>query len=481
MKRKILICSLIATLFSINSCQDALEEVPLDFTSPENFYTNAKEARFGAYSLYNTLVNQFSYNLSLWRVNDYATNALDGGNTNAAIQLDQFSYDANIADINYWGEAYRSILRANLILENVPEITMNEAEKNAILAEAHAIRAWHYFNLVRLFGDVPLRTEVQISRQEASSNPRVDKEVIYDLILEDLTFAENNLPLEYPPSEVGRATQGAAKTMLAVVHLTRGEFQQARDKAKEVMDLGVYELMADYRDVFDPDTKNNAEHILSAQFQKFRVGAWFESVLSPAGSVPCGFSQGTVNPEWYESFPDTYRKDISVMTEFVNDAGDTLQTYDRPYVKKYIAWSQLDRGGCFSGENNFPILRYAEVLLIFAEAENEVNGPTPAAYEAINAVRERARTRPDGTEDVEALPDLAGLNQSDFRNAVYQEREWELCFEAHGWFDLVRTGRLIEVNQAAGKTNVSETHLLYPIPQSALDLNTALTQNPGYN
>ncbi len=480
MKSKIVTLSLILALFSVSSCEDVLEEVPLDFVAPENFYTNATEARIASYSLYNTLVNRNSYNVALWKLNDYATNALDGGANNNNIQLDEFTYDANFVEVNYWNEAYQAILRANIILENVPDINMGETEKNGILAEARAIRGWHYFNLVRLFGDVPLRTEVQITRAEAANNPRVDKEIIYDLIFEDLAFAENNLPLDYPSSEVGRATRGAAKTMLAIVHLTRGEFQQARDKAQEVMNLGVYELMADYRDVYDPDTKNNAEHILSAQYQKFRVGAWFESILSPAGSVPCGFNQGTVNREWYDEFPDTYRKEISVMTTFVSDAGDSVE-YDRPHVKKYIAWSQLDRGGCFSGENNFPILRYAEVLLIFAEAENEVSGPTPAAYEAINAIRQRARTWPDGTEDIAALPDLAGLSQDEFREAVYRERELELCFEAHGWFDLVRTGRLIEVNQAAGKTNVSETHLLYPVPQSAIDLNTALTQNPGYN
>ncbi len=480
MKIKYIILSLILTAVLPIGCDDLLEEQPLDFVSPENFYQNEREARFAAYSLYNTLVNRNSYNIALWRLNDYGTPALDGGTNNTNIALDQFSYDANLSEVNYWGEAYQAIMRANIILENVPGIQMDADERNAILGEARCIRAWHYFNLIRIFGDVPLRTQVDISLEEASDNPRIDKEIIYNLIFEDLAFAEEWLPVTYPSQEVGRATRGAAKTMLAKVHLTRGEFTQARDKAKEVIDLGVYRLMDDYRDVFDPDTKNNEEHILSAQYQKFRVGAWFESIISPAGSVPCGFNQGTVNPDWYNTYPDTYRKEISMMTAFVNDNGDTVQVYERPFVKKYIAWSQLDRGGCFSGENNFPILRYADVLLMYAEAENEISGPSQQAYDAINAVRKRARTSADGTEDLAALPDLDGLDQEGFRQAVYQERAWELCFEAHGWFDLVRTGRLVSVNQADGKTNVSETHNLYPLPQSALDQNNALIQNPGY-
>ena len=479
MKRLQHIGLLLIALYLGGSCKSTLEEKPLDFVTPENYFKTASEAKAAVYSLYNTLINGNAYNVSLYFLADLPTPALDGIAYVHTVSTDNFTYDATLAYLDYYGGAYVGIQRANLILERVPAIAMNPAERDAYLGEARFMRALHYFNLIRLFGDVPLVTKAAVDLNVAVNNPRTAKEQIYQLIIDDLLFADKSLPTTYPPSETGRATQGAAKLMLARVYLTRKEFDKARAKSKELIDGGVYKLMADYRDVFDPAKKNNAEHILSAQYKMFRVGAWFESILSPGGTTGCGFAEGLagVGQKFFDNYPSTYRKEVSMMTSYTT-TDNKIITYTRPFIRKYTAWAK--ENVCFSGDNNFPIMRYAEALLVFAEAENEVNGPTAAAYEAINQIRKRARTRPTGVEDVAALPNLAGLSKDTFRQAVYREREMELCFEGHGFFDLVRTDRLISENLAIGKTNVSPKNLLFPFPLQALDLNKGLKQNTGY-
>jgi starch-binding outer membrane protein, SusD/RagB family len=474
-KIAIVICS----LFFITSCKKSLKEVPLDFVSPDNFFKNETEAKASVYSLYNTVINANAYNFSLYLLTDLSSPALDGIANPVNLSIDNFTYNASLAWLDYYQGAYVAIQRANLALERIPAISMDNTLKTAYLSEARFMRALHYFNLIRLFGDVPLVTSSAVDLNKASNNPRTDKQQIYSLIIDDLKFAETGLPLTYPPAEVGRSTKGAAKLLLSLVYLTRKEFDAARSKSKEVIDLGVYNLAANYRDVFDPAKKNNAEHIFSAQYKMFRVGAWFESILSPGGTTGCGFAENLAgaNQTFYDTYPNTYRKEISMLTSYIKTTGDTLR-YSRPFVKKFIAWGKEDV--CFSGENNFPIMRYAEALLVYGEAENEVNGPTTEAYNAINQIRKRARTNASGIEDTTSLPNLSGLSKDAFRAAVYREREMELCFEGHGFFDLVRTNRLVSENKAFGKTNVAEKNMLFPIPQYALDANRGLVQNTGY-
>lgn len=466
------------TVLAVSSCKKQLDETPLDFAAPENFFKTEAEAKASVYSLYNTVVNANAYNFSIYLLADLPSPALDGITNPVNLSIDNFTFNASLAWLDAYQGAYTGIQRANLAIERIPAINMDVTLKNAYLGEARFMRALHYFNLVRLFGDVPLITAASIGLGTASGYPRTNKEQVYALIIDDLKFAENALPLNYPPTEVGRSTKGAAKLQLARVYLTRKEFDLARLKSKEVIDLGVYQLADNYRNVFDPATKNNAEHIFSAQYKMFRVGAWFESILSPGGTTGCGFAEGLagVNQSFYDNYPNSYRKEISMLTSYTKTTGEVL-TYSRPFVKKFIAWGPEDV--CFSGENNFPIMRYAEALLIYSEAENEVNGPTTEAYNAINKIRKRGRTDASGVENVAALPDLAGLSKNDFRKAVYREREMELCFEGHGFFDLVRTDRLISENAAIGRT-VDPKYLYYPLPQYALDANKGLTQNPGY-
>lgn len=463
---------IVALLFM--GCSDALDETPLDFVAPENFFQNESEAKASVLALYNSVIKRENYSLMLpWMV-DYTAPGFDVPRDSDQTLFYNFSFDPTFNVIfDFYVTSYEGISKANTVLTYVPEISsVPQDTKDVFLGEARFIRALHYFHLVRLFGDVPLITEVPTSVAEAEGSPRVDFNQIYDeIIIPDLEFASNALPDVYESSEAGRATKGAALGLLSKVYLTRKNYALAREKAKEVMDNGNYGLVDDFRDVFDQSTKNTKEHLFSGQFLAFRVSNLYPTAMSPGETTVCGIALGTVNPEFYDAFPDSYRKDISIITEFEGT------TFDGPQLGKYIDFNGSN--GCWSSDNNFPILRYADVLLMFAEAENELNGPTQAAYDAVNSIR--ARARGEGADPNVILPDLEGLSQDEFRQAVYDERVWELCFEAHGWFDLVRTDRLAsELENAPGRMAPDSRFNLFPIPQQALDRNPQLTQNDGY-
>jgi hypothetical protein len=307
---------------------------------------------------------------------------------------------------------------------------------------------------------------------------------VYSQILQDLESAEQVLPLDYESDDRGRATVGAAKTLLAKVYMTRQRWQEAADKAREVIDSGNYALFEDYAQIFLPEFEGGPEHIMSVQFNAGDQNAGkqgrFWTYTAPNArktngeSIAGGGSSfGAVFPEqqYVDEYPDDYRKEVNFFTEFT--FADTLTVTFEPHFLKYNdpGQTQSQRSSV-----NFPLFRYADVLLMLAEASNEAKGgPTAAAFAAINQVRQRARL---GKEEA-VLPDLAGLTQAEFRDAVLRERNWELAGEGKRWFDLKRTGRLIEELTADGK-NIQEKNLLFPLPSLSLELNTDWEQNPGY-
>ncbi len=268
--------------------------------------------------------------------------------------------------------------------------------------------------------------------------------------------------------------------MLSSVYLTiAGEpmnlgipyFTLASDKAKEVMDMNYYDLFEDFADVFDPQEKNGIEHIFDVQFDRDIEGR--ESIamwLHWPRNIGLGNGLGLYLPSTslMNSFETgDLRVPVTYKSEFPRQKDGRIIKFP-PHIWKYFdqeAYADLNipRAG-----NNFPIIRYAEVLLIYAEASNEVSGPNQDAYDAINEVRDRA-----------GLSALSGLSKEEFRSAVYEERRHEFVAECKKWFDLVRTGRLIEVMLANGK-NIQEKHKLFPIPQREMDVNENLIQNTGY-
>jgi hypothetical protein len=365
---------------------------------------------------------------------------------------------------------------------------MDENLKKRYVAEAKFIRAMMYFNLVRFYGGVPLVTAETTSLENVEL-PRAKVEDVYALIESDLKEGEATLPKSYTGADIGRATQGAAKGLLAKVYLTRAGnttsspfWTQAAAKAKEVMDLGVYDLWANYADVFDLRNKGGRESLFEIMYLTDVLGNAHTTYWAPRSDprVP-GTGFGTIRPTkslWDQFGPNDKRRDVTFLTSYVNPSNSatvnlTIESENFATAVSFWKLADLSSKVYNGGGKSFPYMRFAEILLIYAEALNEVNSPTAEAYTAINRVRSRA-----------GLSDLGGLSKDQFRDAVLKERRVELAFEGHRWFDLVRTGRLIDAVKAetsfGRNPQIQPHHVLLPIPLVELGANKALVQNTGY-
>jgi hypothetical protein len=364
-----------------------------------------------------------------------------------------------------WQAFFLGITRCNVVIERVPLISMDEALRNRLVAEAKFLRGFYYFHLVRLFGKVPLVLQETKLPTEVVYPKREEVDVIYEQILKDLQDAETGLPDKYTRNEDrGRVTSGMAKGYLALVYLTRQEWSLAAAKAKETMDGPYgYGLWDTYREVFDVKNEFGKEAMFDAQFVSGPGGQgsnliafWAQENNSIAGR---GFGSFKPTDGIYNSFASYDKR----KTEFFVKGTD-----NRWYCNK---WVDSDATTANQSDNNFPHMRFAEVLLNFAEASNEDVGPNDDAYGAVNAIRIRS-----------GLPELENLTKEQFRDSVLLERRRELCFEGHRWYDLVRTGRLVSTIRGIGNTNIQDHHQVFPVPQLELDLNTnLLPQNDLYN
>jgi len=478
-----------AVLLSLQ-CEKALEENPKSLLTNKVFYNTASDALLAVNAAYDHLGGGTSnsdfggvYFNHFWTIQALAS---DDGKANIpdanTVQLSEFRHDAsNLMVTDVWQDIYKTINVANIAIANIPGIDMNEQLKSRLLGEAHFIRGIMYFDLVRMFGQVPLRTEPTQDLSVLTSE-RDPVESIYAQLIEDLKIAEASLPVSYVGADVGRATTSAASGYLAKVYLTRQEWSEAMQSAEKVMSSGAHELLPDYADVFKIANNNNREIVFSTNFT-FNNSAIWETSQFNVRVLPLALNRNSNSWEIptedvYNSFEELdRRREVTFATSFTESDGTVLNF--APHIFKY--WDAKAEPGASSGGNDFFNLRYSDVLLMFAEAANEVNGgPSLEAYEAINRVRRRARFA-DGVER-DVLPELANLDQNSFREAVWLERRLELVWEGHRWFDLVRQGRLKEkVENAKPTITVDESkYILFGIPQRERDINANLTQNPGY-
>jgi starch-binding outer membrane protein, SusD/RagB family len=489
----ILIIALLGSIsFTVGSCKKFLEEKAFSELNETIFPRNEEDLRVMANGMYNPMqVNEY-YGRTYFIVNEVFTEELFAGNPSG----DRWEMEThNITPFNgevqnLWSRSYLIIARANTLIGKAPLTAANvpQSKINLYLGEARYLRAMAYFQLVRYFGDVPLipraLTNVDsILAYKPARTPQVD---VYKAIVEDLQFAEQNLPREslIPANAKGRASSGAATALLAKVYLTRGyqpfaepnDFQNAAIKCAAVISNTDYELLPNYADIFDIARENGREHIFSVQFDIPAATANANAIvsfLSPTQVYPRAFGSFQVERPFYNSFRpnDTIRRRFSIYDVGVGRTGIpynfVASVNSRPFCGKYrddnTLIANLDR------TNNI-FMRFADVLLMESEALNQTEPGGTARYNGINRVRQRVR-----------LPVLTpGLTQSQFADSVLQERSWELCFEGQRRHDLVRTGKLVQVLTALGKLNIRPHHVLFPIPQRERDLNLNLTQNLGY-
>ena len=471
-KKLILICGLLL-LINIR-CVD-LNETPKDFTGPSNFYSSKSQIEAAFSSAMARLYTQWSaYSYGSWIF--ASDDQLYGGEL-------VFGDDQG-GDL--WSAHYHAIADLNPAIKalNVDKLgtSASQQEKDELMAQARFIRAFNYFNLVRLFGAVPLiKEETNVVTDKITRTPIVD---VYAFIEADLLFAIQHLPDSWPAAKHGRPAKGAAKTILAKVYITMATaplnntsyYQKARDMAADVMDDGIYNLVTNIDEVFALANSYGPEAMWS--FNATEDDNSTPPQIWLPGTMADGWGDFKSDKVWGENFPAQPRKDAYLLLTDWN--GDSYLTWygTTPYVKKFVYESRenLKR---YRSIQNMPIIRYADVLLLFAEAENMANsGPTQAAVDAVNRIIDRA----NGYVVNAADPLLTtAMTQTAFDAAVIQQRNLELCFEYDRWFDLIRKRILCSTALPAIKQNCDDNDYLWPIPQTDLRLNPLLTQNPGYS
>lgn len=478
MKSKVII-TLIATL-SFTGCKEKfLDLAPISSASTATFFKTQADMITAINGAYATLQAGGQYG------NYYILGEIPSDNTTPVLSgsvTDQDEFDkfyirtTNPVLLARWNDGYRGIYRTNTVIDRIGAVAMNETLKARITGEAKFLRALMYFNLVRVFGDVPLVLKEIADPSEGYDYGRTPASEVYAQIIKDLSEAQQALPDSYSGSDMGRATRGAAKSLLGKVYLTNKQYAEAAAVLKEVIDSGIYDLLPTYATVFNPANKNSKESIFDVQYKKGlvpREGSGFGNSFAPenSGNAVVQFGGGGNNrptPDMEQAYePGDLRKNISMATSYTNAQGNKVDYY---FVKKYLDAPVVSG----DSDDNWPVLRYADVLLMYAEALNE-SGKTSEALPFVNRIRKRA-----------GLNDLTISSQGDMRMAIEQERRVELAFEGHRWFDLLRTGRALPVLQAKAaaigiKTNLTANNLIWPIPQSQIDINPSkIKQNPGY-
>ena len=384
---------------------------------------------------------------------------------------------------NFWKAAYKVINRTNTILGRIDGIEINTELANRYKLECKFIRALMYFNLVRVYGDVPLVLK-EISISESYDILREPKENVYNQIIADLKEAQG-LPVSYSTAEDGRATQGAAKALLADVYMTLHKYAEAETILAEIINSGRYSLLENtpgslnidgYKNVFSPVNHNSKEGIFEIQFLKggYGEGSNYANNFAPENSgtnvVAVGGTGGNNIPEMdiYNAYEEgDLRRDFSMSLGYYDNRKNNEWVESR-YVCKFMDVPYQNN----DASNNYPVIRYADVILMYAEALNQ-NGKTAEACKYLNMTRRRGF----GYQTTETSPvDLQTTDKAQFALMVEQERRVELAFENHRWFDLIRTGRAVEVMKSKG-FSLNETNLICPIPQKQIDVNPKLTQN----
>ncbi|UHG94118.1 RagB/SusD family nutrient uptake outer membrane protein [Spirosoma oryzicola] len=466
------------------------QQTPTDF-----FSSNADAATSLVNAIYSKMLDwnfhSFSWNGVTSIISDDADKGSSPGDTGTdKDQLDNFTFTSSSLSFNeLWGGHYEAIARANQALDNLPALSINDTLKNRLIGEASFLRAYCYFNLVRSFGGVPLITKVaDPTNQTDIQNGRVraTSAQVYAQIESDLTKAVANLPekSQYNSADLGRATKGAAKALLAKVSMYEKKWNVVLQLTDEIIASGQYSLMPNYGELWRESSENGVESIFEIQGRGVTpnkgVQGYFES-QGARGENGWGWGFNTPSEDLVKAYEtgDT-RIDGTIIRRGMTlwDGRVVSANAENPYynMKAYVSFTrETNNGNTWETSKNIRVLRYGEVLLMNAEAANELGQPTKALT-SLNLVRARARGGVSGV-----LANVTTTAQTDLRQAIWRERRVEMAFEHDRYFDLVRQGRAAAVFQALGKNFVTGKHELFPIPQPQIQLSGGqLTQNPGY-
>ncbi|RDC58138.1 RagB/SusD family nutrient uptake outer membrane protein [Pedobacter chinensis] len=511
MKKYIVI--LAATFIAISGCKRDFDAVNPNAPTIASFWKTSQDATKGINAVYSTfyrtasLYSRWMFYHGILKSDEGFGSGGDGG-LNNLMRFNQTNYNDGLT-AQTWSTLYVGIFRANQVIANVPEISMDETTKRRIIAEAKFLRALFYFNLTLYYGRPPL----MLSPSQPKDVPEnATTEQAYAQVAKDLNEAIADLPVSYPAADLGRATKGAAYALLGKTYLQQRMYQQAADAfAYLVTGAGssTYSLTADYRDNFIITRENNSESVFEIQFSENQsestdddvdetrinnTGTSISQFFAPPG---VGFSDGAARRWLIDEFlqektvagAQDPRLAVSFIFNNADPAGPTAtMVYGQTFASRY--GNGPDANGVwfrkllndhwknqegFRSPNNYRLIRYADVLLMYAECLNGLNR-TAEAYPYVDRVRQRA-----GLATLTATK--PGLSQTQFLTQLKHERLTELAGEGWRWADLARWGDLspaLASRDADFTGFIVGKHELYPIPQSDIDLNSNLTQNPKY-
>lgn len=488
-KKLLAVYILMFSFFGLVSCDDDLDVEPESEITTEYFYSTAEEIGFAVTAVYNALHNMtdIEWMLTELRSDNTYMNVDSSSSSDITLRtLDRFEVlSTNEHITEYYRSAYSLISLANRVLANLDVIEDQEV-RDRYEGEVKFLRAHAYFNLVRLYGPVPIVDRV-ITGEEGLELDRAPEEEVYAFIENDLLRAAEVLPDGYNSDQTGRVTQWSAKGLVGKVYLTQHKDQEAINVLEEVVENSSHSLLNEYENVFDINNEYNEEILFAVRYQSGSVGLGgpFANFFAPVQSedyVVTGGGDARNVPT--ETMSDSYeeedeRKEPSMSDSWVGDGG--IENFKK-YIKKFNSdFAAVDDAG-----NDWPVLRFADVLLMLAEAHNEL-GDRGTGLDYLNEVRERAGLEPYEASEV--------ASYFDFKIALEEERRVEFAFENQRWFDLVRTGRAVTVMNQHFNTEfqyndpddpespvnpIEEWQLLLPIPQYEIDLNPNIAQNIGY-
>lgn len=475
MKKEVIILILAFVIFG---CNQFLEEETFSQLTPENAFDSpegAQKALNGAYAmLQDGFDRKWSAGLGVLGT-DEATSYNDIY-TDHEVQLDKYSYSSEYDIFQaVYTDLFEGVKRCNVVIEQLPE---SLSAREVMIGQAKFLRGVYYFELVNLFGKVPLWLTSSADKDHLEL-PQSPVDEIYNQIVIDLTEAELVLPSKAVYDE-GKATQYAAQAMLARVYLQMLDYENALKYCNKVIDSGEFGLYSDYAKIFDPEHKNEGvENIFEIQhrisYLSENEGSTINDFYLPIelqGTSLTGWSMYGPSEYLYNSYdPDDKRFEVTFITTGTNSAGQTVNF--KPHCFKYH--NRLAGIPVNDGEQNFPLIRYADILLMKAEAINELTPGNSDKFQCINEIRERA-----GID----LITSEGINSTKegFLKTLLEERMHEFCFEKMRKRDLIRTGKLQEyVSERKPERPVpAKAMYYYPLPLSAIDANPLLIQLEGY-
>lgn len=482
----------LSAFFSIQSCESILDEPVRSQFAEDNLLTTKQ-------GIESVLADTYSKNNSNIRTRNIVKREemtsdilwqTGGGENGTAVPLMQFRWDSNnTLEAFCWMEYWQVIRNANIVIKNLENVQdfNSDQQKKQLEAEARFLRVWAYYQLWNQYGPLPLRK----SLEDPFELKRATDEEFKNFMEEELTNLIPDLPSPANVQAYGRVHNGGGRALLCKWYLNTHQWQNCANIAQDIIDSGDFELYPDYTELFALENEINSEFIL-VKTKLFNTGQCNNLLATTLPSVPTVFKMGldggingVVNEKWsnyasnyrlydefYFSFETNDARKNRILTKYIDTKGDTIKLSDYKDATRALKYPPDPEASGDQHGNDFPMIRYADILLSRSEALNEINGPNQESIDLINQIRNRV-----GLDNI-LLSEFD--SKEELREHILKERRWEFWYEGKRRRDLIRMGKYIEYAHNRGISNATENHVWFPIPQSAIDANPLLEQNKGY-